>query len=643
MPTARNRRVATQARPGDDVLARIANLARNLWWTWKPAPQRLFAALDPVLWEATNHNPLLTLAGLSPERRASLRADAAFAKLLGECERELAAYLRTRSWFQRTARGTRRNARIAYFCAEYAIHESLPIYSGGLGVLAGDHLKSASDLGLPFVAVGLLYRNGYYRQELAADGSTKVVYPRHEFGQLPIVSTGHVIRVPMARRAVFARVWQAQVGRVPLYLLDTDVERNTPRERAITQRLYGGDQETRIQQEMLLGMGGVLALDAVGYKPTVYHLNEGHAAFCTLQRYGMLRDGGASPDVAMRRIRMSTVFTTHTPVAAGHDRFPPALMAKYFGPQLDRLHLTRAELLALGRENSNDPHEPFCMTVLALQFAERCNGVSKLHGEVSRAQWTGVFGTTNANKVPIGSITNGVHAETWLAPEMRPLYDKYLRPKWDGAGPDDNWWARAGRIPPAELWATRRLLRRKLCDFVRARLRQQIERRCEPVAELVAVLDTFDEDVLTIGFARRFATYKRGGAHLQRLQAPGEDRRRRAAARATGVRGQGASGRSRRAGIRAARVPERAQGGAARARRGDRGLRHARRAHADQRLRRVAEQSDPSDGGVGHERDEAAAAWRAELLDPGWLVAGGIQPAEWVGDRGECGAEREPA
>ncbi len=522
-------RLAGRGADVGDVLGRVAALARNLWWTWHPDPQRLFAGLDPALWEATNHNPLKTLAALSDERRATLREDVALAALLRTCERQLAEYLRARTWFQRKASATQKRARIAYFCAEYGLHESLPIYAGGLGVLAGDHLKSASDLGIPLVAVGLLYRQGYYRQELRADGTTHVVYPQHDFGQLPVCDTGRTIRVPLGHRTVQAKIWLVQVGRVPLYLLDTDVPGNAPRDRVLTQRLYGGDQDTRIRQEILLGMGGVRALAALGMQPTVFHMNEGHAAFCTLERYGELRRGGMSHERAVQRIRASSVFTTHTPVAAGHDRFPPALMTKYFGPRLDDLQLTRTQLLGLGREKPQDAREPFCMTVLALRLAERCNGVSKLHGQVSREMWTSVFGTTDPKRVPIGHITNGVHAETWLSPVMRPLYDKYLKPRWVGAGPDDNWWARAEQIPPAELWATRRLLRRQLVDFVRLRLRQQIERRCAPVAELIAALDTFDEDTLTIGFARRFATYKRAPlifSDPQRLAAIVGDARR---------------------------------------------------------------------------------------------------------------------
>ncbi|MCK4340830.1 MAG: alpha-glucan family phosphorylase [Phycisphaerae bacterium] len=508
MPT-RNTRHADRRRTQRDVFQRLDALARNLWWTWNPAPQRLFAALDPVLWEATNHNPIRTLAELPAERRALLRHDEAFLTLLHECERQLAHYLSAQTWFQRTATPKQKRMRVAYFCAEFGLHESFPQYAGGLGILAGDHLKSASDLGLPLVGVGLLYRCGYYRQELRRDGTTRAVFPRHDPADWPIEDTRHTVMLPLGKRKVRARIWKAQVGRVPLYLLDSDLPANRPRDRLLTERLYGGDQETRLQQEILLGIGGVQALNALGVRATVFHLNEGHAAFCTLERLRVLRDKGVSLPRAMQRVRASSVFTTHTPVPAGHDRFPPTLFNKYLGPLAENLGMSRTELLGLGRENPRDRSEPFCMTVLALRLCGRCNGVSKIHGRVSREMWLRVFDTDKPGNVPITHITNGIHTATWLAPEIRPLYDRYLKPRWVGASPTDDCWQRADRIPPAELWRVRDLLRRRLIHFIRQRLSQQIQRRCEPIKELLAALETFDEAALTIGFARRFATYKR--------------------------------------------------------------------------------------------------------------------------------------
>ena len=505
---ARKLRCATVA-AAENVRTRVDALARNVWWSWNPDPPRLFAALDPAQWEANNHNPVAVLAGLPAERRAALAADPAFAATLSTCERQLRDYLRARTWFARTATPAQRRLRVAYFCAEFGLHEALPIYAGGLGVLAGDHLKSASDLGIPLVGVGLLYRHGYYRQELGPAGATRAIYPVHDFTRLPLLDTGRTVDVPLGPRSVRAKIWRVQVGRVPLYLLDTDHSGNPPRARAITRRLYGGDPRMRIEQEILLGVGGTRALVELGERATVFHLNEGHAAFAILERLSRLRVTGLSFERALERVRRSTVFTTHTPVAAGHDRFPPALLRRYFAPLVGELGIDQAALLSLGREDARDRRAPFCMTVLALRGSARCNGVSRLHGAVSRAMWTRVYAAQRPANVPIGHITNGVHAETWLAPEMRPLYDRYLKPRWIGAGPDDDWWRHAERIPPAELWQVRNLLRRKLVAFVRARLRQQIERRCGSLEALVAALETFDEDALTIGFARRFATYKR--------------------------------------------------------------------------------------------------------------------------------------
>ncbi|MBU0640983.1 MAG: alpha-glucan family phosphorylase [Planctomycetes bacterium] len=492
-----------------DRLARIAALARNLRWTWSTETQRLFAALDPVEWEATNHNPLATLARLTPERRETLLTDEAFGTQLQHCEDELHSYLRTRTWFQRAATPAQRRLRVAYFCAEYGLHESFPQYAGGLGVLAGDHLKSASDLGIPLVAVGLLYRCGYYQQELDHAGATRAVYPHHNFRLWPVIDTRCVVHIPLGKLHVKARVWQVHVGRVPLYLLDTDVPANRPRDRAITHVLYGGDSETRIRQELVLGIGGMRALEKLGLRPTVFHLNEGHAAFCVLERLQQLRRGRLSLDRATQRVRASTVFTTHTPVAAGHDRFPPALVRRYLAPYAQTIGLAQGELLALGRAAADQPREQFCMTVLALRHSARCNGVSKLHGQVSREMWAHVTGGARSRAASIGHVTNGIHSQTWLAPEMEALYRSYVKPRWIGAGPGDDWWQRAERIPVAELWRARTLLRKKLVHFLRRRLLEQAQRRVEPAAELAAASEALDENALTIGFARRFATYKR--------------------------------------------------------------------------------------------------------------------------------------
>jgi starch phosphorylase len=493
------------------IWRRLDDLARNLWWSWNPDAQNLFASMDVALWNATHHNPIKTIKLLSPERRDVVETDPRFAEHLDRVERALKDYLSTKTWFDRKYKHRNGDMLVAYFCAEFAVHESLPQYSGGLGVLAGDHIKSASDLGVPLVGVGLLYRCGYYTQELAADGSTRVIYPRVDFADVPITDTGKTIDVPMSgSKTVRAKIWRELVGRSSIYLLDTDVAANSPEGRKLTRHLYGGDREYRIRQEILLGVGGVMALDALGIKPTVYHLNEGHAAFATLERMRRLVLNGEARDQAERDVRDSTVFTTHTPVPAGNDRFDPKLALKYIGRFARPLGMSSNELLARGREDPSDKHEPFCMTVLALKLAARCNGVAELHGDTSRRMWTRVYNTTDPARVPIGSVTNGIHSQTWLAPEMRGVYDQYLKPDWNGAGPEDDWWRRADTIPSHELWAVRRLLRSKLVRFVRQRLVEQLIRRHAPAQEIVDAQTALDDDALTIGFARRFATYKRG-------------------------------------------------------------------------------------------------------------------------------------
>lgn len=487
-------------------------MARNLWWSWQPDTQRLFASIDPRMWEATRHNPIATMQLVAQERKEFVEADDAFAAHLSRVEKSLRDYLTSKTWFDGKYGRTKqsRPPLIAYFCAEFAVHECLPQYSGGLGVLAGDHVKSASDLGVPLVGIGLLYRNGYYTQELAADGSTRVIYPRLDFDCLPITDTGKTIQVPMGNGEITAKIWRQLVGRVQLVLLDTDVEENSSADRALTRHLYGGDREYRIQQEILLGIGGMIALDALGLQPTVFHLNEGHAAFAALERLRRLVKRGVPIDEAKADVSQSGVFTTHTPVPAGNDRFAPKLAMKYLGAIGREMKLSERELLALGREDPEDKREEFCMTVLALKLSARCNGVAALHGDTSRKMWTKVFGLENdSDRVPIGHVTNGVHSQTWLAPEIRPLYEKYLKPKWNGAGPTDDLWKRAGKIPADELWAVRRALRARLVGFIRARMLDQINRQHGSDQELLDAQQLFDDDALTIGFARRFATYKR--------------------------------------------------------------------------------------------------------------------------------------
>jgi starch phosphorylase len=473
---------------------RLTNLAGNLWWTWNSAAVALLRGIDPQLFAAVNQNPLRMFRLLGAKRIVALGDDPDFLHRLQAVEKSLSAYLAAPTWYGKFARKNGRKLRVAYFCAEFAVHESVPQYSGGLGVLAGDHVKSASDLGVPFVGVGLLYRRGYYTQKFAPDGSTRVVYPELDFSELPIADTGIVIAVPMGNRKIHAKIWRQTVGRVKLLLLDTDIPANKPGDRRLTYHLYGGDREYRIRQEILLGVGGMIALEAAGESPTVVHMNEGHAAFAALERVARLTRGGVRVPEAIRRVSASSVFTTHTPVPAGNDRFDPRLAMKYIGHFAGDLGIGAQELLALGREDPANRREEFCMTVLALRLSRHCNGVSALHGQVSRQMWKKVYNAKNERRVPIGHVTNGIHVPTWLAPEMGPIYDKYLKPNWMHAGDRLGFFARAGRIPDDELWSIHADLKRKLVGFVRQRLNR---------------FDILREDVLTIGFARRFATYKR--------------------------------------------------------------------------------------------------------------------------------------
>ncbi|MEM9382416.1 MAG: alpha-glucan family phosphorylase [Planctomycetota bacterium] len=488
---------------------RLERLAFDLRWTWCPTTQAAFAAVDPLLWEATQHAPLELLRRVPAARFSSCAEDESFLALVDAAEEASRAYYETETWFEREVASRAPKLRVAYFCSEFAIHESLQQYSGGLGVLAGDHVKSASDLGVPFVGVGLLYRHGYYVQELRADGSTRVLYPEVEFTELPIKDTGKEILCPLGTREIRAKVWKQQVGRVPLYLLDADLDGEPPKHRELTQGLYKGDPDLRLRQQVLLGVGGMLALDAVRERPTVVHLNEGHAAFASIERIRRHVQKGKSPLKAIDAVRASTVFTTHTPVPAGHDRYPAKDVVRYLRPVLKGTEMGPALFSDFGRENPGIDSEPITMTVLGLRTAERVNGVAELHGEVTREMWQHIYHGTGDDDVPIGHVTNGIHARTWLAPEADALYARYLKPRWNGMGPKDDPWKRATKIPLEALWELRGTLRSKLVHFVRTRLARQAERRGDGAAAVAEAWQAFDEGALTLGFARRFATYKR--------------------------------------------------------------------------------------------------------------------------------------
>ncbi len=497
-------------------LSRLRELAHNLIWSWDHEIIALFRRLDSDLWEETQHNPVLMLGQVKQERYLELAADDSFINQLERAAQRFNDYLTRTAWYERHYQDGRPDPLVAYFSAEFGITESLQIYSGGLGILAGDHLKSASDLGVPLVGVGLLYQQGYFVQYLNADGWQQESYPENDFYNLPVTlerdEKGHprLIAVPYPGRDVYAQVWRADVGRVRLYLLDTNIEQNSREDQDITDQLYGGDLEMRLKQEIMLGIGGVRALRAVGLGPTVYHMNEGHSAFLALERIRMLMEElGLSFDEAKELARAGALFTTHTPVPAGIDRFPSELIGRYFGDYYRQMGLSHEEFMALGRQNPNDPYEPFCMAILALRLAAHANGVSKLHGHVSRKMWQGVWPGVPVEEVPIGSVTNGIHQPSWISRDMTGLYERYLGPRWRETPADAELWSRVERIPGPELWNTHERRRERLVAFVRRRLREQLQRRGAPEAELLAAEEALNPEALTIGFARRFATYKR--------------------------------------------------------------------------------------------------------------------------------------
>ncbi len=494
----------------------LHQLAYNLWWSWNHDAVFLFRRIDEELFESLEHSPVKLLGSIDQARLEQLLQDDSFLAHMDRVVAALSRYMTSSTWYQE-AYGKNQTCRIAYFSAEFGIHESIPVYSGGLGVLAGDHLKSASDLGLPLVGVSLMYRLGYFRQYLNQDGWQQERYPENDFFNLPLIPENTPdgkpiqISVPFPGREVYARIWRIQVGRVPLYLLDTNVPQNTPEDREITGQLYGGDQDMRIRQEMILGIGGIRALRALGVPPSVCHMNEGHSAFLALERIRILmEEQHLTFDEAREVVAAGNVFTTHTPVPAGNDAFPPQLMEHYFSGYLPALKIDRRELLALGRQNPNDHAEPVSMTVLALRLANVSNGVSKLHGRVSRKMWRGLWSDLTEADIPITSITNGIHTLSWISPELSQLYERYLGTKWLERPADHSAWRRVDNIPDAELWRTHERRRERLVVFARNRLKWQLRRRGAPLAEINRAEEALDPDALTIGFARRFATYKRG-------------------------------------------------------------------------------------------------------------------------------------
>jgi glycogen phosphorylase len=494
----------------------LRQVAYNLRWAWDHGTIELFRRLDNELWESTGHNPVLMLGLIDQTKLESAAKDESFLAHLDRSVRELNSYISGEStWYHRTY-GQTPELLVAYFSAEFGLTECLSIFAGGLGVLAGDHLKSASDLGVPLVAVGLLYQQGYFRQYLNAAGWQQESYDDNDFQNLPLMlehrgdGSPLTVQVSYDGKRVTAQVWRVRVGRVSLFLLDTNLPVNPPPDRDITDQLYGGDLELRLKQEILLGIGGFRALEALGLEPTVYHMNEGHSAFLGLEWVRRLMEKqGLSFSEAREVAAAGLVFTSHTPVAAGHDYFPPSLIDRYLGEYIRGLELTRAEFLALGRRTPENDSEDFCMTVLALRMAASSNGVSRLHGKVSRDMWKSIWPGVPERETPIGHVTNGVHFRSWISYEMNQLYDRYLGPKWREEHADPKLWRRADGIPAEELWRTHERRRERLVSFTRRRLRMQLQRRGAPQSEIDAADEVLSPDALTIGFARRFATYKR--------------------------------------------------------------------------------------------------------------------------------------
>ncbi|RMG31896.1 MAG: alpha-glucan family phosphorylase, partial [Methanobacteriota archaeon] len=495
---------------------RMEELAYNFYFAWHKDVQDIFRYVDETLWRLSNHNPVLFLKRVSQKRLEEVSQDERFLRLFDEALEEFDRYMtQNNTWFSK-AYPAYKNKTIAYFSAEFGIHESLPIYSGGLGVLAGDHCKSASDLGIPLVGVGLAYYQAYFTQRIDAEGNQIADYTNYDFNNLPLIlekdKKGNPIKikVELAGRDVFARIWRAQVGRVPVYLLDANIEDNTPEDRVLTSRLYGGDQEMRISQEILLGMGGVRALRALGIKPDAWHMNEGHSVFLGLSRIReLVREEGLQFNEALEAVAANNIFTTHTPVPAGHDAFPLTLKDKYFKQYWESVKIKRSEFMELGLEIQPAGYQIFSLTILAFNLARFANGVSELHGRVSRELWKSVWPDVPVEEIPIGHVTNGIHTLSWAGREMAELFDKYLGPDWKRRLTYKDYWVKVDEIPDEQIWKVKRVLKEKMIKHLHRRLMEQYERNGMGLLQTKKIGSVLNPDALIIGFARRFATYKR--------------------------------------------------------------------------------------------------------------------------------------
>lgn len=496
----------------------LLEITKNFWWCWNQKAVNLLRTIDIDNYDEKDHNPIRILGESSQECFYNMLHDDAVMMNLAEVYDEFKTYMNQETWYASLDDSQKtENEKIAYFSFEYGLHESLPNYSGGLGILSGDHLKSASDLGLPFIAVGLLYRKGYFRQYLNADGWQQEYDIENDFFNLALEkvldSNGETMKVDvdLPGRKVYAQIWKANVGRIQLYYLDANIEENSVEDRDITAQLYGGNLETRIQQEILLGIGGIKALKKLGIKPTIYHMNEGHSAFLSLERIRQLMiDDKLDRKTAREVVFSSNVFTTHTPVPAGNDVFPIEMMQKYFVDYIKQIDMSMEEFLKLGKIDPNNQKEDFCMTVLALNLSAENNGVSELHGHVSREMWKDIWKGVPAKELPIDSITNGIHTLSWISFDMQNLLDRYLGPRWRTKPLEYGIWERVQKIPDAELWRTHERRKERLIDFCRERLKAQIINRGFTKNEINHAEQILTPEALTIGFARRFATYKRG-------------------------------------------------------------------------------------------------------------------------------------
>jgi starch phosphorylase len=511
----------SQSPPGfglsaETIYDKCVALARNLWWSWHAEVINLFRDLDPIRWRQLDHNPIALLSEFTPERLEMRASELVLYSRINQAYRRLKEYVGEIPPWGRTHSGVLGSKPVAYFSLEFGVHESVPVYSGGLGVLSGDHIKSASQLGVPLVAVGLFYDQGYFKQHLDLNGWQQEEYLDTKVENLPMEPALGVdgkpitVRIDTRTGKLLAKVWLMRVGRVHLYLLDCDVPSNSPEDRELTARLYGGDNRTRVRQELVAGVGGIRALRALGITPGVYHLNEGHSAFATLEAIRVrMKDDGMSFDTALREVAQHTAFTTHTPVPAGHDRFDRNLIEEHLGPLRDELGISTEQLMGLGRVEPQNEYETFCMTVLGLKLSRRANAVSNLHGHVTRRMWAHLWPWRVEEEIPIGHITNGVHIQSWLAWQMQQLYDRYFPANWMRRMGEPDVWQTIHEVDPGELWETHYALKNLLLAFVRRRVSRQCRRRGESDEAIEAARNILDPNILTFGFARRFATYKR--------------------------------------------------------------------------------------------------------------------------------------